>query len=389
MISIENMSHVMKDYYLDVVAEQINKTTSPFLAKIEQTQEDVWGREIHKALSYGINGGIGAGDETGSLPTAGSNNYAVARLSLKNLYGKIELSDKAIRASQNKEGSFVNLLNAEIEGLLSAAKFNLARMLYGRHYGVLCDIIEKTTSGANVVYSVSNVNRVLEGMIVDVYASSGEIIASGAPIVGVDRSTKKVTVRCTDSNAEPGGHLTLQGSFGKELTGLGDVFAEDPTLYGIEVAKNPWFKPTVKQGETFSIGLMQQVMDDLEIGCGAQPDMIVCSADVRRMYIDELNATRRNIDYMNLDGGFKSLCYNGIPVVVERFVDEGTMMFLHTPDFKLHQLCDWRWLEGDDGKILKQIPGTPTYSATLVKYADMLCSRPAAQTLLSYIQPAN
>ena len=35
---------------------------------------------------------------------------------LKKLYGTIEISDKAIRASRTSAGAFVNLLNAEMEG---------------------------------------------------------------------------------------------------------------------------------------------------------------------------------------------------------------------------------------------------------------------------------
>ena len=44
-----------------------------------------------------------------------------------------------------------------------------------------------------------------------------------------------------------------------------------------------------------------------------------------------------------------------------------------------------RWLEGEDGSVLRQVPGKPVYSATLVKYADLLCSRPNGQGMLSGI----
>ena len=77
-----------------------------------------------------------------------------------------------------------------------------------------------------------------------------------------------------------------------------------------------------------------------------------------------------------MEGGFRTLSFNGIPVVADRFCPAGTMYLLNTDDFGLHQLCDWQWLEGEDGKILKQIAGKPVYTATLVKYAELLCYRP-------------
>lgn len=91
---------------------------------------------------------------------------------------------------------------------------------------------------------------------------------------------------------------------------------------------------------------------------------------------------------MEIEGGFKTLSFNGIPVVADRFCPEGTMYLLNTEDFKLCQLCDWQWLEGDDGKILRQVPGKPVYNATLVKYAELICERPGGQAKLTGITEA-
>ena len=88
---------------------------------------------------------------------------------------------------------------------------------------------------------------------------------------------------------------------------------------------------------------------------------------------------------MELKGGYTAMSYNGIPVVADRFCPDGTMYLLNTKDFKLHQLCDWEWLEGEDGKILKQNAHEAVYSATLVKYAELLCDRPNGQGMLSGI----
>ena len=66
-------------------------------------------------------------------------------------------------------------------------------------------------------------------------------------------------------------------------------------------------------------------------------------------------------------------------------VEDGTMYLLDTSAFKLHQLCDWRYLENENGKILRQTQGKPTYTATLVKYCDLICSRPNGQAKLTGI----
>lgn len=43
-------------------------------------------------------------------------------------------------------------------------------------------------------------------------------------------------------------------------------------------------------------------------------------------------------------------------------------------NYTCHQLCDWRWLEGEDGKIIREVKTLHgvEYQATLVKYAKIL-----------------
>ena len=94
MVTLSTADSALKEVYLGVVSNQLNTSINPLLAKINQTTSDVWGKEIIKMAPYGLNGGIGAGTEDGELPNAGSNNYAQFVLTLKNLYGKLEISDK-------------------------------------------------------------------------------------------------------------------------------------------------------------------------------------------------------------------------------------------------------------------------------------------------------
>ncbi len=402
MITLQTADKALKDVYLGVVSDQLNTSVNPLLAKIKQTTSDVWGKNIVKMAPYGINGGIGAGSETGALPTAGGNNYEQFNLELKNLYGKIEISDKAIRASLNSAGAFVNLLNAEMEGLIKASSFNFGRMLFGDGTGLLTKITDNGATASGVTtFIVENVNALAEGMIVDIVDANGNAHTNGSTvkIVNVNRGTKVVTAVATGFTAsaiKPSAgtqyYFCVQGSYGKELTGLGAIFdTTKQSLYGLNRASNSWMNPYVKECGTSSetAGItdvtMQSVIDYLEENFGSNVDFIVCSSGVKRNYQNYLTSYRSNIDILDLAGGFKAISYNGIPVVSDRFAPANTMYMLNTDEFKLHQLCDWKWLEGEDGRVIKQNAGTPTYSATLVKYADLICDKPCGQAKISYI----
>ena len=386
MVTISSAENALKTLYLGVLAEQLNVGVNPLLAKIGQTSADVWGKEVVKLAPYGVNGGVGSGTESGDLPGCAGNNYAQFKLTLKNFYGNIEISDKAIRASANSAGAFVNLLNSEMEGLLKSSKFNFGRMLYGDGSGLIATTVGNTSSSTNVL-TVGSVKNLMEGMVIDVYDTSDMIVSNltGVRIISIDRAKKEITLSASASSVLGEGYkIYVQNSKDNELTGLEAIFGT-ANLYGLDRNDYSFLNPyKVTDTTGVSTEAIQAAIDSIEEVAGGTIDFIVSSYKVRRAYIEYLSLNRTNLDYMNLDGGFKALSYSGIPFVADRFVDDKTMYLLNTSDFKLHQLCDWRWIEGEGGTVLHQVANKAVYTATLVKYADLLCERPMGQAKITF-----
>ena len=387
MITLQTAENALKTVYLGVIGNQLNIGANPLLTKIKQTSNNIYGNEIRKATSYGISGGVSAGSEDGDLPIANSKQYITFTSTLKNLFGTIEISDKAIRCSQNSAGAFVNLLNDEMESLIKSSAFNLGRMLYGDGRSVLATFNgEVATTDTEVI--VDSVRNLMENMTINVTNPGCVYYMPIDPfvILSIDRANKKVKLNRAAGFNYNTYHMTTLTGLNKEITGLGKIFATTGTLYGVDKATNPWMIPYSKGSVgTLSETVMQEAIDSVEESTGAEIDYIACSSAVRRAYQDGLNTYRRNVDIMNLQGGFKAISYNGIPLVNDRFVEDDTMYLLSTKNFELCQLCDWEWLENNDGRIIKQKEGKPVYTATLVKYAELLCDRPNAQAKLSGI----
>jgi hypothetical protein len=91
------------------------------------------------------------------------------------------------------------------------------------------------------------------------------------------------------------------------------------------------------------------------------------------------------LNTVDLGNGFKALEYKGIPIIASKHCLTETLYLINTNDFKLCQLCDWQWMESENGDILRQVPGKPVYTATLVKYAELICERPYAQGYITGI----
>ena len=383
-VTLTNADQALKSYYLDAISEQLNDNISPFFSAIEKTTNNVYGKEVRKLSIFGINGGIGAGTEDGDLPEATGNNYAEIVSTLKNLYGVIEISDKAIRASENNSGAFVNLLNAEMDGLIKSSKINFSRMLFGNGDGYIATV----ESFEGDYFFVDDTSGILEGMVVDVREPNGKLISelSKKTIKLVDRQELAVYIAGDAVGAEvpEGSYLCIHGAYGNEITGLKEIFdIGGEYLYGLNRYENSWLIPYVEEdvGE-LSVDKIQCVLDKVEEATGDQTNLIVCSWGVRRALQKLFASNRVVLDTMEVQGGYKTISYNGIPIVADRFCPKGAMYLLNTNDFALHQLCDWQWLADDDGKVLKQVPGKPVYTATLVKYAELICNRPCGQAAL-------
>ena len=381
MITLNSADSALKTFYLDAMTESLNMKVNPFLAKIERTSNYVTGKEVHKAVRVGVNGGIGAGTETGDLPSAKDSKFVHLSTSLKNLYGTIEISDKAIRASANNEGAFVNLVNDEMQSLVKSASYNFGRMLFGDGSGNIGEVVDVVSPWIHI----NGIQNFAVGMCVDIL--EGPEKYTNLRVLEINYEEKSIRLSTTGNVGDEiiGLSIAVHGSVDNEITGLGAIFNEEP-LYGLE-RKDLGMTPYIDYDfGSFTEDKLEKAIDEIEAQSGHRVDFIICSWGVRRAIKEYYRQYNMSVKTIKIDGGFTAIEFMGIPVVVDRFCPEGTMYLLTSEHFKLCQLCDWQWLEAEDGKILKQVPGKPVYTATLVKYADLICENPAAQGMLKGIE---
>ena len=378
MITIANADAALKDYYLDAVSAQLNGEVSPFFNAIAKTSENVFGKDVKLAIAKGTMAGVVAGAEDGELPSPRSNRYYGVTLPLKNIYGTIEISDKAMRASGDTSGAFVNLLNAEMEGLVAGAKANFARMLYGDGNGLICTVTSKKSDHQ---LAVNSAKSYFVGLKVKIGATS----PIETEITAVDVAGKTITVSAslTSATFSGGEKVTIQGAEGNEIIGLAGIF-DGTSLYGYTKSEEAYFSPYVKNVTASQLAESDivDVIDSLEESNDGKVNMILCSHKVRKSIAALMSASRRIVNTAEIAAGYSSIIINDVPVYADKFCPDDRIYFVNTDDFSLNQLCDWAWLEDEGGRILKQVAGKAAYSATLVKYAELVCKRPCAQGVI-------
>jgi hypothetical protein len=365
-------SEALKINYLPALRYQLN-TANPILSVIERNSESVVGSEIRMALRYGRNGGVGNRAEDGILPTPNSRKTKQASFGTKNLFARIQISDKTMKASRSRDGAFVSLLEAELEDAQTDAKDNMARQVFGDGTGKLATFSAATTQ---TVLPVSNTQYFVEGMFIDIMDNTNAVKQSQREVIAVDDVAGTITISGAAVTTVATDYAVVFGNYAQELTGFGAVFQNDNTLYGINRAQNKWFNPTLKSGlgAISEVGI-QQLIDDVDRKAGSKTNFLLSSYGVRRAYQDLLLATKRTTDVMKLKGGYEVLTYNGLPFATDKYAPSGTLFGLDLSTWNLYHIEDWDWLS-EDGAVLHRVSDRPVWEASLVRYCDLGCSKP-------------
>ncbi len=179
----------------------------------------------------------------------------------------------------------------------------------------------------------------------------------------------------TDTNLS-----TISINDGSANKGLGTV---DP-LQGLAVGTYNWWKANVKTAtgtryaaqSALTLIRMQTMFDLVEkkAGVGYGPDMILTTRAIKREYLEIMAADRRWPNTMTLDGGWKALDYNGIPLMVDNDAIDGEMYFCTSRDLQIYRMSDYDWMT-KDGSVLHLITGFDAYEAVLFRYAELGCTR--------------
>lgn len=287
MISLKNAENALKEVYLGVISNQLDFCADPVFNKIKKTSSDIWGKYIIKIPKWAEN-------YKKVLPKL--------ELELGNIYGEIEISDKAIRAAENNSEAFVNLLNDEMENLTIKTKTIIADSFYSK--------------------------------------------------------SKKEDERLIN------------------LQGLEKIFSNSKTLYGLDRNKYKELNPVYEKLGVFDPIKIQEFIDNYN----EDADFIICSPKMKRDYMQYCIDKGQNINVKDFGEEGKCIMFNNsIPIYTNKNVKDNEIYIIDSNDFKLHQLCNWKWLEDTNSVVLKQQPNKPSYKATLVKYGNILCENPYKQ----------
>jgi len=411
---ISTINSILKDDYRGPIVEMLNSKTL-LLHRIEATAEFTEGRRALFPLHTGRNEGLGARPEADNttasdLPQAGKQEYEDATYKMTHLYGAIQFSGPAVAAARNNEGAFARLVESEIDGLVRDASRDINRQLFGPKSGELGLVITGpggtdedgvTLSTSQVVLSTRQFIR--KNMRIAFYSpgTSGAIKNGGTirTVSSVTRlSSRPNYARVTfdgalnASTAVAAADLaTREKSYGNEIFGLVDIISDGNPQNILSGAASErryvgnldrgsagfefWQSNIIDQGNAaFSDTLFQDAIDLSEVEGDGDLSIFITDHRTFNTYGNSLLSDRRypteGSRFNKLDGGFRALEYDEVPVVKDRDCQFNTIWGLAEDRIKFLHMADWDWMD-KDGSVLSRVQGKDAYEATLFKYCEL------------------
>ena len=393
--NLSSFDSVLKVDYLGPVREQLNNATE-LLKRIDTDYDSVVGKNFTIPMHYGRNEGIGARSEGAALMAAGQQGYKEAIVPMRYLYGRIQVTGQAIKAARNDAGAFVRAIDSEVKGVTRDLKQAINRMLAGDGTGRLATC--GTTSNSTTVV-VDSTAHLRPGMAIDVVVAADGTTSTGATgrsVVSITNATSFVIsgAAITTNNTFA---VYISGSRNLEVMGLSgaisnaDIGGGYGAFQGLAVASYPWHKSTILAnggtGRAISDTLLQRLIDDVEQAGAGAVSALYTSYGVRRAYQAILDAKKQIVNKMELKGGYSTIAFNDIPIIVDKHMPTGKVFGVDESMLKMYKLADYDWMDMD-GAILSRVSGYDAYEAILYCYMELGCFARNAHGILADINEA-
>jgi hypothetical protein len=397
----------LKNFYLPVMQRLLNNSTVlMMLLERDSSTQDVYGKNFTVAIHRGRN--LSAGRSTsdgGNLPTAGAQAYANAIVPNKYTYASIEVTGPTIRATRDNAGAFVRAIESEIQGCMVDMKRAINRQFHGDGRDALAFWVgADNATPADVDDGQGNAFTHLpvgQAIVCDLIATSdnstkrGDSIAVTLGAENAGGTAFSVAWTGTVTGSAAGDYLVLDDTLGYQKMGLQGIVSDaNPALltgglHGLAVANEAWWKSQVvgseaaKRDLTFSD--IQRLFSRIAVNSSyseADIKALLTSYNTRDKYVELATNERQWYNTLTLDGGFKAVDHNGVPLVPDNQCRRGTIYAIVPDALRIFQTSDFEWMD-EDGAILSRVSGKDAYGATLFHYGDLAClNRPALGKLV-------
>lgn len=396
--TLATVATLCKEIYEPKLRKQLNDdavTIKRITRSSDNISSEVGGRYVTFPIKTRRNAGIGARNELEALPTAGQQGYNAARVGLKYLYGRVQLSGQTIELVNTNTQAFVSALESELSGLKTDLAKDQNRQVYGDGSGAIA-VAGYLTTNTNTFLAKDAMYAQL-GMQIDIIDGTTlnnpnpTVKAANRQITGINTVTNVITFDGAVASTVANDIIVRNGNVNREWTGFNRIFKATGSLYNLDPATEPVWAAVVDANggvsRALSEGLMISLADQIRAN-GGKTTAIFSNLGVRRAYFNLLVQQRQYTNTKDFGGGFSGLSFTTdageIPFMVDIDAPKNTLYFINEDEFTVYRQSDWEFMDRD-GSMWSRISGYDAYEAVMYQYSELGCHRRNTQGIMADI----
>ncbi|NDK08270.1 phage major capsid protein [Candidatus Gracilibacteria bacterium] len=355
--------------------------------------------KIYITAETGMHSGVGFTGAYGAIPTGGPS-FGQMEVAPKYGYGSHILWDATLEAIKGGTGSLADVLTKFGTSLTKAFDRSVNRQMFGNGQGVLTLI--NGAGSATATHTVDSTFYLAPGMNLLV-GTKAQIEAGTADSVVVSTVNSDTSVTFTTSITSADNDLivtkgvyTAGTSAYEEIMGLGMLVSNNTENAGSSFqgklrSTNAWANSYVDSTSAVltEAQIISMVTQATKYG---DPDLIMTTPDLSNKYASLLSTNRRQVNTLDLAGGFKglevSIGNKPLAMVQDWDCPTGNMFCLDTATWGFAELAPLSYLDNGMGGMLttvvdadgKRIPG---YQVTMKLYGNLCGTTPRANAKLT------
>lgn len=431
---VGGLANILKEFYLGPIREQLNSEIMA-LQLFQKATVDWNGRLAYIPIHVGRNTSVSYLAEGGPFPldgAVGQQTFAHLTVQAHFLYGHFEITGPAVASAKSGgKGAFVGWMEAEMTrlvddvkntadqnmisgggcvGYLSAdiAEVGAANWTFDGDYGKLSSVGLPANfrvarqdspgfqSDGTTAQNTSYLDDIAPTIQIDTVDETGGTVHFNAAMdttaanAGFGFPVFMTGADLTASNVETRGvfaNLSQASLFGLSKAGTAVDATGLPVLQPLIMTCDP--TNTTQARADLTAERMQQVIDELSVLSGKEPDIILCHPTVRAQYVAMMTGTASLVTdtrgkATDGDVGFLNLSYSNIPIKYARHAPRGAMLFLNTKTWKIAELKSGGFADLDGTTILRE-SAVDRWRGFWCWYYNLVCTQPNANAILTGI----